>query len=179
MGRKVLNLDGKTFGRLTATNKIKRFGNVLKRFVHCECGKNKWIATGDLTRGHDKSCGCLAVASRKLKPGMSARNSILDGYKRGATDRGLSWSISDDEFDILTQKACFYCGRKPYRSKKTRGNNGNFIYNGIDRLDNSNGYVLSNIVPCCTICNRAKNNMRLDEFLLWIKDLCDFNAKIL
>ena len=35
---------------------------------------------------------------------------------------------------------------------------------GIDRIDSSNGYILSNIVPCCEKCNIAKGEMSIDEF---------------
>ena len=37
---------------------------------------------------------------------------------------------------------------------------------GLDRLDNSKGYVLDNVVPCCDKCNRLKHmNISKDEML--------------
>jgi hypothetical protein len=39
--------------------------------------------------------------------------------------------------------------------------------NGIDRVDNTLGYELGNVIPCCSVCNRAKSNLPLDYFLRW------------
>jgi hypothetical protein len=47
--------------------------------------------------------------------------------------------------------------------------NGDYVYNGIDRLDSSRGYEMGNVVPCCKQCNWAKNDIPYDEFLDWIK----------
>ena len=49
--------------------------------------------------------------------------------------------------------------------------NGDFIYNGIDRLDNNEGYLPSNVVTCCKICNRAKHSLTVVEFLEWVRDI--------
>ena len=36
---------------------------------------------------------------------------------------------------------------------------------GIDRVDNSVGYLPSNCISCCSWCNRAKNNGTLANFV--------------
>jgi len=36
---------------------------------------------------------------------------------------------------------------------------------GIDRWDNSQGYLADNVVPCCKDCNRAKNTRTPREFV--------------
>lgn len=41
----------------------------------------------------------------------------------------------------------------------------------IYRIDSTKGYVLSNVRPCCKVCNRAKGTLSLKEFLNWIQDL--------
>lgn len=41
--------------------------------------------------------------------------------------------------------------------------------NGIDRKDNQLGYEILNVVSCCKICNIAKNDMKICEFLSWIE----------
>ena len=58
---------------------------------------------------------------------------------------------------------------------KSEHYNGDFIYSGIDRKDNEIGYTLKNCVPCCIICNRAKNSLSFDEFLAWIGRLVENN----
>ena len=70
-------------------------------------------------------------------------------YKRGARSRGLDFLLSQDEFDLITQKPCYYCGEyeKRYFDEP---------YSGIDRVDSSKGYDIENVLPCCETCNRMK-----------------------
>jgi hypothetical protein len=42
---------------------------------------------------------------------------------------------------------------------------GTFVYNGLDRIDSNLGYVRSNVVPCCAVCNYMKQELSLSEFL--------------
>lgn len=44
-----------------------------------------------------------------------------------------------------------------------------FVRNGIDRVDSAQGYVLTNVVPCCKQCNRAKSDLSREEFLTWVE----------
>jgi len=34
---------------------------------------------------------------------------------------------------------------------------------------------MENCVPCCIICNRAKNSLSLDDFMLWITGVVEKN----
>jgi len=106
----------------------------------------------------------------RLEYGGSQCNKIINEYKRHAKERGVPFYLSREEFKGLTQKTCFYCGAPPSNiATDKRGKNyGEFIYGGIDRLDNNKGYELSNCVPCCRRCNRAKDTMSFGEFLSWI-----------
>lgn len=45
------------------------------------------------------------------------------------------------------------------------------IYGGLDRRDNSVGYLSENVVPCCRWCNEAKKAKTETEFLEWIGGL--------
>ena len=42
---------------------------------------------------------------------------------------------------------------------------GLFSYNGLDRIDSTKSHSLYNVVPCCLLCNKAKNNSTQEEFL--------------
>lgn len=76
-------------------------------------------------------------------------------YKKGAKSRKLEWNLSFEEFLVFWQLPCFYCGSETETV-------------GIDRVLNTAGYRPGNCVPCCAVCNRAKNNMTLEAFLEWV-----------
>jgi hypothetical protein len=42
------------------------------------------------------------------------------------------------------------------------------MVNGIDRMDNTKGYVLGNIVSCCTECNYVKRDKPFGEWMQWL-----------
>lgn len=73
---------------------------------------------------------------------------------------GTPWAPSLDQFMYLTSQPCAYCDRV-------------FSYVGIDRIDSSRGYDVDNIVPCCEMCNKAKNDHPREVFLTWARRLSE------
>lgn len=92
---------------------------------------------------------------------------LLRSYKNHAREKNIDFILDKTIFKKLTSSKCYYCGNLPSLIKKsrTKSNLNNYIYNGIDRMDNNLGYNLNNCVPCCEFCNRAKSGMDYD---LWI-----------
>lgn len=80
--------------------------------------------------------------------------------------------ISIDNFIELSQQNCFYCQRPP--SNKCKRSKKIFIYNGLDRIDSNKTHSLDNVVPCCKICNFAKNNLTLQDFYNHILKIKNF-----
>ena len=168
-----IDLTGKKFGRWTV---IKRsFPNKGEQPVwlcKCDCGKEKIVMGNSLRKGDSKSCGCLSnelkSARRKLDSGLANMRTVIRQYKANAKRRGVGWNLTEEQFKEITQKDCFYCGEKPNNLTKQICN-GEYIYNGIDRIDNTKGYVIDNIVPCCRRCNRAKDISTLQEYKNWIR----------
>lgn len=72
----------------------------------------------------------------------------------------------------MDTRNCFYCDSEPSNMISQYG----FKYNGLDRVDSSKGYSLSNVVTCCKICNRAKSDLSQKDFYDWIEKL---NVKII
>jgi hypothetical protein len=68
-------------------------------------------------------------------------------------------------------KNCFYCKAEPIQKCSWVGYDNDFVYNGIDRVDNSKGYEINNCVPCCIICNKSKLDLSLEEWKEWIEKL--------
>lgn len=85
-------------------------------------------------------------------------------YKQNARERNLVWSLTEKEFMSFWQKSCYYCGGKI----KTIG---------LDRIDNLRGYEMSNVIPCCEMCNRMKMAYSLNSFLRQCKKIVQFNKK--
>ena len=140
----------------------------------CECGSNTTLHTGNLRSGNTRSCGCLArdaKAARRISVHHSDITAVILGYKRHALRRGHAWSLTRDEVERLIGLDCFYCGSPPSNTKITKNTVEPLRYNGIDRLDNAAGYERANTVPCCRICNRAKETLPVDEFSVWAKRL--------
>jgi len=80
-------------------------------------------------------------------------NQIINGAKK----RNLEVTISKEEIAEIIVSPCSYCG-KPSNLE------GYKEASGIDRVDNSKGYVINNCVPCCLYCNSCKNIQTLTEF---------------
>jgi len=179
---KIINLIGQKFGRLMV---IKRaYPNAKDRNVRwlckCECGEEKIVTGGHLRGGSVKSCGCLkrekaAINGRKsrLSPGLAHMRKIISDYKSRAKKRGFGYELTEKQFKEITQKDCYYCGIKPSNIAKDDKHYGDYIYNGLDRIDNNKGYIMGNIVPCCNICNQAKKDYTIQEFKDWIKRVYD------
>ncbi|MBT6050762.1 MAG: hypothetical protein HOG49_28500 [Candidatus Scalindua sp.] len=186
--KRVKNLDGQRFGRLLVLERDykrqqERSSNSSYWKCKCDCGNEKSFCGPSLTRkgGGTQSCGCLSkemVAERNAilfskNHGVVAQNAIYYRYKRMAGLRDLNFDLSVKDLRSFLQQDCFYCGSKPnnrHRNKRKKMIY-DYMYNGIDRKDNKKGYSLDNCVPCCKICNRAKDVMSLKEFEEWIKSV--------
>jgi hypothetical protein len=48
------------------------------------------------------------------------------------------------------------------------------VYNGIDRIDNSIGYLEPNCSPCCGMCNYAKKHIPLQDFVDYIRRVSSY-----
>ena len=164
----MIDIKGKKYNRLTP---LVYLGESKWR-CQCDCGKISVIRSYDIINGRTKSCGCLVKETTRNKNlkrwGESSLTHIYLTYKAGAKARGLSFNLSKEEVKELVDKPCFYCGETRSNEKKSKHNNGSYYYNGIDRVDNSFGYELSNVVPCCWKCNKGKWTMTKEDFINWI-----------
>lgn len=62
-----LDITGQRFGRLVALKKAPSRNGSTYWLCQCDCGNQKEIKTGNLTRGATKSCGCICGTTRKTK----------------------------------------------------------------------------------------------------------------
>uniref|UniRef100_A0A6M3JWE5 Putative HNH endonuclease n=1 Tax=viral metagenome TaxID=1070528 RepID=A0A6M3JWE5_9ZZZZ len=163
---------GQRFGRLVAIKFAGRdkWRNSLWEW-HCDCGNTKIIKLKNVLYGETKtrSCGCLRkeLLSNRVRKGEgeASFNVLYKGYKFSAKRKQLDFELDKDSFRLLTQQPCFYCGREPSQISGDAEANGLFIYNGIDRLDSTKGYIMDNCVTACGDCNLAKRRLTVEQFL--------------
>ncbi len=119
------------------------------------------------------------MEKRKLPSGTSNFRALLYRYKKDAQKKGVKFDLSEKQFKELTQQNCFYCGAEPsqvarcvtfFKGQKHE-RHGDYVYNGIDRLNSSEGYMIDNSVSCCKHCNVAKRDRSVGEFLNWVRKI--------
>jgi hypothetical protein len=133
----------------------------------CVCGGLKVCLGNVLTSGRNISCGCRAGG--RLSDGEASFRRVRWEYRSGAKARGLVFELSDDIFRALVTSPCDYCGDPPAVIKVLGSPPSTFVHGGIDRIDNTKGYIEGNVVPCCRRCNVGKWDYHRDEFLSWVR----------
>ncbi len=177
---------GQKYYRLTfikPTSKRKNISGSIFWEARCDCGNKTYLLPNTAKSGATRSCGCIKEESysiiggvRKLHPKISsARKHWRQSYK-------------DCDFNLfltISQKPCHYCGSLPQRktnynrkeSSVYQKQNGDFVYNGLDRIDNSKDHTSDNIVPCCWPCNWMKRTLSSDAFLTHIEKIYKHQIK--
>lgn len=159
------NLINKVFGKLKVDSLVKSSkesnnqghqGHTYK-CVCVSCNKEYTKTTAMLSRPNFVGCPCDIMSLKKAK---------YCSYIGQAKSRKLEFSLSLDEFTKLSEQECYYCGNPHSNIKSNKYCIWN--HNGIDRIDNNIGYIVSNCRPCCRYCNMAKSDMQVNEFI----DLC-------
>lgn len=155
-------------------------GHILGNLTTCcyICNRMKHNRTVDIFLAHlDRviinDIATFKIASISLpidKPILRSIKDVWRDYKDG------EMSLAD--FYSISQMPCFYCGdmrshknNAPKSDKKASQkakNEGDFLYNGADRIDSGKPHTRDNCVPSCGYCNFAKNNLTLREFQDWI-----------
>ena len=157
-----------------------------KWLCQCECGNMVNLSTITITSGNTKSCGCLNDEQRsarafKLIEGRRMFEPIIASARR--VWKRYCYADPDcmgfEDFFQLSQQDCSYCGIVPskefnyFDGETAKGSEkakreGLFIYNGIDRVDNTVAHIRENCTAACFLCNRAKNDRTLLEFYEYI-----------
>lgn len=102
--------------------------------------------------------------SRKWQKANPVWNSWLN-TKRSARQRGYEWGLEREAFDALVLADCYYCGAAPSP------------VNGVDRIDNSQGYIAGNVTTACQHCNYAKRQMNRQDFINWVRRVAAHNQE--
>ena len=86
----------------------------------------------------------------------SKRKNINSKYtllKSTAKKRNIYLDLTIEEYKEINSNPCHYCG----------GGLPEVGY-ALDRIDSDKGYTKDNVLPCCKLCNQAKNSLSMEEF---------------
>lgn len=183
------DMTGMRFGKWLVVRQAApdaEFVSTMARWIcRCDCGTERTVAAGSLRTSISRSCGCAPRSGTSapihgdgdgnwIGRAEAARRAAVRTFVNGAKTRGLNWALSNQEAFELMMKQCHYCGDAP--DKEYGHGTNRMIRNGIDRVDNSRGYELDNVVPCCWDCNRIKMDSNADEFIAHCKKIVDHVA---
>lgn len=148
------DLSTQKFGRLTVISRHPENRNGRPQWnCKCDCG-NEIIATSNhLRNGGVRSCGCL---QKEVIIGRLKKSPFLYLYNRlkyNASRRRIVIDLSFDEFKEFTKNSkCHYCDSNIIWHPHSNSGGCN-----LDRKDFNIGYIKTNCVVCCKICNSVKN----------------------
>lgn len=170
------DLTNKKFNKLLVLGFSHRCNTKRKKVFWkciCDCGEIKSILGESLKNGNTKSCGCI----NSYKDNTASFNHLYSNYKNRAKLSKLKFDLNKKQFRFLTQQNCHYCGIKPSQILKQRKTSLPYVYNGIDRMDNSKGYTLENCLTCCKLCNNMKHKNDINKFLNQIKSIYKYSIE--
>lgn len=173
-----VKLAGERFGKLEVIEQADGrcpHGYTLWK-ARCSCGTEIIRPSYRFLRSPSiMSCRkCAPIGRPRIAEQGSHVNALFSSRKRAALERGLSWDLTKTEMLALSKADCHYCGAKPMSRYTHKNLSGDFLCNGIDRVDNDHGYIAGNVVTCCWTCNRAKKEMPYAQFVAWLDQIASF-----
>jgi hypothetical protein len=108
--------------------------------------KGKNLTTKEILFGKERKTRNTKEKSQQFR---TAR--MFGAYRLRDKNKGFYNNITLEYFREIIKAGCVYCGD----TDKV----------GLDRIDNAKGHEINNVVPCCYVCNCARNdNFSFDEF---------------
>ena len=108
----------------------------------------------------DRNPEKMEEANRKRRESLEAHYKIC---RRSARTKKLEFTYSEEEFKTLVEMPCYYCDTMDEKG-----------FNGIDRMNQSVGYIQSNGVSCCAMCNWLKGSLDSATFIKRTKHIYSF-----
>ncbi len=157
---RLIDLTGQKFGNMRVLSRAEGpFRGTWWNCI-CDCGE-ELVRNSTHLRQENTHSGCRLNYSDE-----ALLRSAASTYKLAAKKRGLEWKLSEEQVFALFTSDCTYCKAPPGNLRKGKGGH-SVLYSGIDRVDNTRGYVPDNVAPCCGPCNIAKGTRSVKEFLAW------------
>ena len=119
-----------------------------------DCGGGS-ICEHDRIRSKCKECGGGSICDHDIVRGtcsICSPESVYKMYAYKAGKRQLRFELTLPQFQNIVQRCCVFCGEQSDPR-------------GVDRRDNSRGYVFDNCQSCCGPCNKFKGAKNEQVFL--------------
>lgn len=147
---------------LTEDEYVKLRENGFKFCGTCKIWKNESCFGKDSGRNDGLESRCKECMSKKDTICHFSKKGKFKMYKGRAKHYNIQFNLTFEEFESFWQKTCSYCGSE-------------IATIGIDRVDNTKGYILENCVSCCTMCNAMKMTSTEGEFLEHLLKIVKFS----
>ena len=167
---KKLNIHTKRSYQVLEQNELKKHN--LRKCRIC----NQIKEMKDFYNGKNKSqCReCLIIVNSRIKEEKYYREVSFDDFlkdkfnrmKKGAISRNLEVHTTIEDIKQIFFKQdgkCFYS------NEMMSLQNGELETLSIDRIDSSKNYTVENIVLCCWVVNKMKQDLNIKDFIKWIK----------
>ena len=82
----------------------------------------------------------------------SLKGEPFEKVQHRAKRKGFEIDLTAEFHATLQKQSCYLCGNNPGPC-------------GVDRVDNTQGYIMANCKPCCNLCNLMKRDESQDDFL--------------
>jgi hypothetical protein len=158
---------GTVFGKMTFIGPAGESHKARRWKLLCHCGKEASLKPSEVVKGKWTTCGCRL---KHLIGGDSSMSTfikkLITNYTKSSRVRCLKWELGDPLALELFYSPCHFCGDAPSRIlKSSRGRLAPKMVSGIDRMNNSEGYVIGNVLACCVRCNYAKHDMGYEDYV--------------
>ena len=93
-------------------------------------------------------------------------------YVRPSKNKNLEFTITEQDFASIAKEPCYYCG-----AMEVIEVDGDWVergFNGLDRKDQTRGYVVDNCVSACNMCNLMKKSLHVDIFLKRVEHMVSY-----
>ena len=167
------------FNYLTGVRIVKRdmHGHAY-RLYKCACGSDYVARANLVVFGAIVSCGCYNRSPTKNKEfpgGLALKRAAYKNHLSAAKKRSLVSHLTLDQYLEIGSKPCYYCGK--YSTRYITKRKKSVQFNSIDRYNNEPYYDMTNSVPACKTCQKAKSNLPAEVFIEHCRSVSDYQIK--
>lgn len=178
--------SGKKFGMLTALKYLGQREHLGKMQTwwsfKCDCTKEIERCLNVVLGYKDKSnCGCVTkerragtkISNNYAEKARSYRNHLFCAKKRGLESR-----LTQEQYIDIASKNCHYCNMVSLRKSRSLVYTDPVPFNSVDRKNNELYYDLTNSLPACFVCQKAKGSMKYDDYLAMCRSVSAHQDKV-